>query len=95
MAGNGDRLSLDGFVKALQDVKIGCTDEEATEIFRAFDADGKGYIDMKEFLFELRLLSLVNIKLKQKRRNYFIISFVILGERRNDWQMFQKVGKGQ
>jgi len=57
LAGHGDKLSINGFVKGLQDVDAGCTDDEASEIFRAFDTDGKGYIDMKEFLSELRQLS--------------------------------------
>jgi Ca2+-binding EF-hand superfamily protein len=44
LSGLDDKLSLDGFVKGLQDNKMDCTDEEAAEIFRAVDADAKGYI---------------------------------------------------
>jgi len=66
LADNGDKLSLDGFVKGLQDVKMECTDEEAADIFRSFDADGSGYIDMKEFLLELRVLSLMRERIIDK-----------------------------
>lgn len=62
LAGNGDKLSRDGFVNALDDIKMECTDEDADEIFTAFDIDGKGYIDMKEFLSQLRLMSSVSIQ---------------------------------
>lgn len=61
LADNGDELSLEAFVKALNDIKMDCTDEEAADIFREFDTNGTGHIDMKEFLFKLRVLSLVNI----------------------------------
>lgn len=61
LSGHGDTLSRNGFVNALEDIKMECTQEEADEIFTAFDIDGKGHIDMKEFLFQLRLMSLVNI----------------------------------
>lgn len=61
MAGNGEQLTRDQFVEALQDIKMECTQEEAAEIFIAFDTEGKGYIDMKEFLFQLRVMSLVSI----------------------------------
>jgi len=66
LADNGDKLSLDGFVKGLQDVKMDCSDDEAADIFRSFDADGSGYIDMKEFLLELRVLSLMREKIIDK-----------------------------
>jgi len=59
LANHGDKLSLDAFVKGLNDVKMECSDEEAADIFRAFDRNGTGYIDMKEFLSELRVLSLM------------------------------------
>lgn len=58
LAGHGDKLSLDGFVQALKDIKMDCSQEDASEIFNAFDTDGTGHIDMKEFLFQLRLMSL-------------------------------------
>lgn len=61
LAGNGDILSRDGFIEALKAVEIECTAEEADEIFTEFDTDGTGHIDMKEFLFSLRLMSLVMI----------------------------------
>lgn len=67
MVGHGEKLSRDEFVEALQDIKMDCTQEEAAEIFSAFDTDGKGYIDMKEFLFQLRVMSLVNIFILELR----------------------------
>jgi len=59
LADHGDKLSLNGFMMGLKDIKMDCSEEEASEIFRAFDVDGKGYIDMKEFMLELRVLSLM------------------------------------
>ncbi|XP_037049819.1 calcyphosin-like protein [Bradysia coprophila] len=58
LASQGDKLSKDGFIEALQDVEIDCTPEEADEIFTAFDTEGTGHVDTKEFLFQLRLMSL-------------------------------------
>lgn len=49
------QLSLEEFVKGLNDTGMDCTDDEATDIFNEFDADGSGSIDMSEFLVNLRV----------------------------------------
>lgn len=67
MAGHGDKLSRHGFIQALHDINMNCTEEEAAEIFAAFDTEGNGHIDMKEFLFQLRLLSLVSVHCRLDR----------------------------
>jgi len=56
LADHGDKVSLAAFVKGLHDIEMGSV-EEATRIFRAFESDFTGYIDMKEFLFDIRFLS--------------------------------------
>jgi len=66
LAGRGDKLSCDAFIDALRDVKMDFTQEEAEEIFTAFDTDGSGHIDMKEFLFQLRLMSMTREALVQR-----------------------------
>lgn len=55
MADHGDHLSLDGFRKVLQDLKMDCSKEEATEIFNEHRSNG--HINIKQFLFDLRLLT--------------------------------------
>lgn len=70
MAGHGDKLSRHAFIQALHDIKMDCTEEEAAEIFAAFDTEGNGFIDMKEFLFQLRLLSLVSNHCRVDRCNF-------------------------
>lgn len=61
LVGNGDELSRNGFIEALQDIQMDCTEDEAAEIFTAFDTNGNGHINMHEFLLQLRLMSLVNM----------------------------------
>lgn len=59
LASQGDKVSLNEFVNGLHDIQMGSV-EEATRIFKAFEVDFTGYIDMNTFLYELRLLSPVN-----------------------------------
>lgn len=49
------QLSLEEFIKGLSDTGMDCSQEEATEVFNAFDTDGSGTIDMTEFLIQLRV----------------------------------------
>lgn len=49
------QLSLEEFIKGLHDTGMDCRDDEATNIFNAFDTDGSGTIDMTEFLIQLRV----------------------------------------
>lgn len=49
------QLSLEEFIKGLNDSGMDCTDEESTAIFNEFDTDGSGGIDMTEFLIQLRV----------------------------------------
>lgn len=75
LAGDGNQLSRDGFIRALQDIKMTCSEAEADEIFRAVDTDGMGHIDMNEFLFQLRSMSSVNMS---NRTNSLQLLFTIL-----------------
>lgn len=90
LVGQGEKLTRDEFVEALQDIKMDCTQEEAAEIFAAFDTDGKGYIDMKEFLFQLRVMSLViaHTLLDGTRWNVIIDNLFKLDARSTRQQMF-------
>lgn len=54
------QLSLEEFIKGLSDTGMECSDEETTELFNEFDADGSGTIDMSEFLIQLRVSLVVN-----------------------------------
>lgn len=65
MAENGDKVSLEAFVKGLKDVEMGSA-EDATRIFSAFENHFTGHIDMKEFLFDIRNLSKVNMMSKRQ-----------------------------
>ncbi|XP_037032742.1 calcyphosin-like protein [Bradysia coprophila] len=56
LAHHGDKVSLEAFVKGLHDIEMGSV-LEATRIFNAFQTDSTGYINMKEFLFDIRFLS--------------------------------------
>lgn len=49
------QLSLEEFIKGLHDTGMECSDEEATDLFNEFDADGSGSINMSEFLIQLRV----------------------------------------
>lgn len=49
------QLSLEEFIKGLDDTGMDCTVEESTDIFNEFDTDGSGSIDMSEFLIQLRV----------------------------------------
>lgn len=60
LADHGDKVSLQAFIKGLHDIQMGSVDE-ATKIFKAFDTDFTGYINMKEFLFDVRYLTQVKI----------------------------------
>lgn len=60
LADHGDKVSLRAFVKGLHDIEMGSVDE-ATRIFKAFESDYTGFIDMNQFLFDIRYLSQVNI----------------------------------
>lgn len=64
MSHNGDELTLDGFIGGLKDVGMECSVAESAEIFKAFDHKGDGFLDMTEFLLQLRLLSVVFINLR-------------------------------
>jgi len=56
LASHGDKVSLNEFVKGLHEIEMGNV-AEATLIFRAFEVDLTGYIDMEEFFFYLRHLT--------------------------------------
>lgn len=56
------QLSLEEFVKGLDDTGMDCSTEESTDIFNEFDTDGSGTIDMSEFLIQLRVRLAVNLE---------------------------------
>lgn len=47
-------LSLDEFSTGLQDYGVNLSDEESKELFKYFDRDGKGEIDIDEFMVAFR-----------------------------------------
>lgn len=49
------QLSLEEFIKGLNDTGMECSSEESADIFNEFDTDGSGSIDMTEFLIKLRV----------------------------------------
>lgn len=56
MDDDGNKLiSEEEFVKGLKDQGLSLTDEEAKEVFRKFDKDGSGGINVDEFLIALRV----------------------------------------
>lgn len=82
LAGHGDKLSLKAFAKGLHDIEMGSA-EEATRIFRTFETDYTGYIDMNDFLFDIRFLSQVNeVFSNSSSINYFVISILLLVDAR-------------
>ncbi len=77
-------MSVEAFVKGLHDIEMGSV-TEATRIFNAFQNDNTGYINMKEFLFDIRFLSQVcNISflsLTFPVFNKFLFLFILLDYR--------------
>lgn len=53
------QLSLEEFLKGVDDTGLDISDEEGTIMFNRFDLDGSGGINMTEFLRALRV-SLIN-----------------------------------
>lgn len=43
-------LDFDEFSKALHDYRVGCTDEEAHQVFQVFDRNRDGTINFEEFI---------------------------------------------
>lgn len=89
LADHGDKVSLEAFVKGLHDIEMGSV-QDAARIFRAFETDSSGYINMKEFLFDIRYLTQVlNFRFSNSylcfiSHNYFANCYAVdIDERRN------------
>lgn len=56
MDDNGNKqLTPDEFMEGLKEMGMELSDEEATELFKKFDSDGSGSINMEEFLIHIRV----------------------------------------